>query len=683
MNYNKKQMQPLIDKFQINPETNKLFNSVVEMFDGKPNYQTWAVKAIFNKAVTFEELSLIHKWAEKNQTMIKNLEKQNIVSYSSRPAIIQLQQEMRGMDMINTIKDVISHFNTDQRKILTESILPTEITPRDAYMNQNIGNWADVFSKFNRLPSARKNNFYTKASGIRNTSELQSLIVECLEATYTWDKEDMIAFMENNAKDCEIVFNQGPYVIVHVPSFESSKKLCGSGRTQWCITMEPSHFRDYVTPHGHEKNDQYFLFDFSRKETDCFAHIGFTVKKGQGIIYAQTCDNKEMIGDFKSQSGEVLNIHSVLDKIGAKMNQFIRMPKNKEFEWAIVSVLEYVQRNANSFAIVLEKENRVIINVLSNEALSSLINHTMITTQDFIVDDLHKVYVLLDFNLPFNDDNAVVAMSYVKDQYGLTSLAKMNNLFGKDIMKDKYLNTVGIKDSDYISNKDIDPSVMLHKLINDGDEKGAIKLIEEQGKDFNVNFEFCMRLPIFSVVNNKMYDLFNVIINHPTFNPSFEDGFGDSILQSLLYMYGSDDISTSKEEEGHLKKMIEAIVKSKNFDFNVKDINNDTAINITCEYPKMAWITEELVKNKDVDINFKNDLDNSPLASAIRNHNVEGIVALGKRPDLVIGKKEKVLAKTFSIDLNEFIKPTEDVFSERRVLEDAEKLLEFAMTGGF
>lgn len=683
MNYNKKQMQPLIDKFQINPETNKLFNSVVEMFDGKPNYQTWAVKAIFNKAVTFAELSLIHKWAEKNQTMIKNLEKQNIVSYSSRPAIIQLQQEMRGMDMINTIKDVISHFNTDQRKILTESILPNEVKPLEAFKNSTILYWADVFSKFNRLPSARKNNFYTKASGIRNTSELQSLIVECLEATYTWDKEDMIAFMENNAKDCEIVFNQGPYVIVHVPSFESSKKLCGSGRTQWCITMEPSHFRDYVTPHGHEKNDQYFLFDFSRKETDCFAHIGFTVKKGQGIIYAQTCDNKEMIGDFKSQSGEVLNIHSVLDKIGAKMNQFIRMPKNKEFEWAIVSVLEYVQRNANSFAIVLEKENRVIINVLSNEALSSLINHTMITTQDFIVDDLHKVYVLLDFNLPFNDDNAVVAMSYIKDQYGLTSLAKMSNLFGKDIMKDKYLNTVGIKDSDYINNKDIDPSVMLHKLINEGDEKGAIKLIEEQGKDFNVNFEFCMRLPIFSVVNNKMYDLFNVIINHPTFNPSFEDGFGDSILQSLLYMYGSDDISTSKEEEGHLKKMIEAIVKSKNFDFNVKDINNDTAINITCEYPKMAWITEELVKNKDVDINFKNDLDNSPLASAIRNHNVEGIAALGKRPDLVIGKKEKALAKTFSIDLNEFIKPTEDVFSERRVLEDAEKLLEFAMTGGF
>ena len=683
MNYNKKQMQPLIDKFQINPETNKLFINVVEMFDGQPNYQIWAVKAIFSKAMTFDELTLIHDWAEKNQTMIKNLEKQNIVSYSSRSAILQLQQEMRGMDMINTIKDIISHFNTDQRRMLTESILPSEIKPLEAFKNSTILNWADIFSKFNRLPSTRKNNFYTKASGIRNTSELQQLIIECLEATYSWDKEDMIAFMENNAKDCEIVFNQGPYVVVHVPSFESSKKLCGGGRTQWCITMEANHFRDYVTPRGDNKNDQYFLFDFSRKETDCFAHIGFTVKKGQGVIYAQTCDNKEMINDFKSQSGEVLNIHSALAKIGAKLTDFMRIPKNKEFDWAIVSLLEYVQKNSNNFAIALEKDNRVVINVLTREGVSKLINHTMISTGNFPVDNNNKAYVLLDFNLPFNDENAVIAMSYAKDQYGSVTLKRMYNLMGKYVMKDGYLNKIGLTQDDYLNREAIDPGIMLHKLIDEGDEKGAIKLIEKQGKDFNVNYEFNMRIPIFSVVNSKMYDLFNVIINHPKFDPSFEDGFGDSILQTLIYMYGSDDVSTSKDEESKIKMMIEAIVKSPRFDFNTKDINNDTAINIACEFPKMAWVIEELVKNKNVDINFRNDLANSPLTSAIRNNNIEAIKALGKRPDLVITEDDRNLAKKSNVDLNQLIKPTEDVFSEMRVLEDAEKLLEFAMTGGF
>jgi ankyrin repeat protein len=274
-------------------------------------------------------------------------------------------------------------------------------------------------------------------------------------------------------------------------------------------------------------------------------------------------------------------------------------------------------------------------------------------------------------------------MSYAKDQYGSVTLKRMQNLFGKDILKEKYLNTINITQDDFLNREAIDPGIMLHKLIDEGDEDGAIKLIEKQGKDFNVNYEFNMRLPIFSVVNSKMYKLFNVIINHPKFDPSFEDGFGDSLLQSLLYMYGSDDISASKEEEKNLKNMINAIVSCKNFDFNIKDINNDTAINITCEYPKMAWVTEELVKNKNVDINFKNDLGNSPLASAIRNNNVDAIKALGKRPDLVVDKEDKALAESSGIDLNKLIKPTEDIFSEMSVLEDAEKLLEFAMTGSF
>ena len=47
MTYNKKQMQPLIDKFQINPETNKLFAKIIEMYDNQPNYQIWAVKGVF------------------------------------------------------------------------------------------------------------------------------------------------------------------------------------------------------------------------------------------------------------------------------------------------------------------------------------------------------------------------------------------------------------------------------------------------------------------------------------------------------------------------------------------------------------------------------------------------------------------------------------------------------------
>ena len=57
MTYNKKQMQPLIDKFQINPETNKLFIKIIEMYDNQPNYQIWAVKGVFSHAFDFDTLA--------------------------------------------------------------------------------------------------------------------------------------------------------------------------------------------------------------------------------------------------------------------------------------------------------------------------------------------------------------------------------------------------------------------------------------------------------------------------------------------------------------------------------------------------------------------------------------------------------------------------------------------------
>ena len=70
MNYSKKQMKPLIDKFAINPETNKLFIKICEMFDGQPNYQLWAVKMVFSMALAFTDLEKIHDWIIKNSTSI-------------------------------------------------------------------------------------------------------------------------------------------------------------------------------------------------------------------------------------------------------------------------------------------------------------------------------------------------------------------------------------------------------------------------------------------------------------------------------------------------------------------------------------------------------------------------------------------------------------------------------------
>lgn len=659
MTYNKKQMQPLIDKYAINPETNKLFINVCEMFDNQPNYQIWAVKMIFSKTITIEELEEIHNWVTKNQTMVKLLDKQNIVSYSTKTLISQLFKEMKGLDRLAIIKDTINNFNTEQRKMLNDSLLPKDFTPLEAYNCSSIKKWAEFFTKFNRLPADRKKKCYSNCSRWKTINDLQTAILASLEESYTWNKEDFMAFLHNNAEDCEVVYDNDNFVIVHVGSFKSSKLLCGNNRTSWCITQQDSYWRQYVA--DHTNRDQYFLFDFSRKESDAFAHIGFTMENGRGFYCAQTCNNQDMKNGY-SQGSERLTISQVLDKAGCKMSVFLRLNPLTNYKWDYESIVRFIKAHPNEFAIAFEKDGRLIVNVLASPGTRDLFGHTLISNGNYVVDTNNKVYVLIDTNLKYNDDKALIAMHYQKDQYGTLSLKRMSDPYNTDITKNGYLSTIGITSDNYINREAIDPQVLLHKLIDENDEIGAIKLLEKEGKKFNVNYEFNQRVPIISAVNNKMYTLFEKLVSHPMFDSNIEDGFGETLLESLIYLYGSDEISASKEEETSLKRMIIAILKSDSYNFNAKDLNNDTAINIACEYPKMLWIVKALASKNNVDINVVNDFECAALGDCIRNKNLEALKVIGQRPDVKVREEDKKLAKTYGINLDEYIKPTESIF---------------------
>ena len=683
MTYNKKQMQPLIDKYGINPETNKLFIKVCEMFDGQSNYQIWAVRMIFSQSMTFEELERIHNWIASNSNLINKLEKKNVVSYSNKSGIAQLLKEIEGVDRIAFIKNIISRFNTDQRKILTESILGKEYTPIEAYNDANIKKWYDVFKSFNKKPMGIKNKFYSTCSALKSAESLHQAILDCLNKSYDWKegKDDLLAYMAHNTKDCEVVFNEGPCVVVHVPSFDSSHKLCGNGRTGWCIAREESYFKNYVT--SKSNRDQYFLFDFSRKETDAFAHIGFTVEGGNGIVEAQTCHNYGMISPY-TQGNEKLSIYNVFDNFGIKMSMFMRLPKDLGFKWNITDILEMAKKKPESYAVAYESNGRLVLNILNTRAFQEFVQKTFIKTGGFNgVDNNNKIYLFMDFNLPINNDKSLIAMQYRKDQYGTLSLIRMQDIFGADITKEGYFSKIGMSTDDFLNREAIDPSILLHKLIDENDEIGAIKLIEKERGKINVNYEFNQRVPIFSAINNKMFKLFDTIVNCEGFDSKIEDGFGETLLESLLYLSGSDEVSTSKEDNTLLKSMIKSILSSKTFDFNAKDLNNDTAINVACEYPSEVWVVEALVSKRDIDINVVNDFDCSAVENCIRNKNMEALKLLGQRPDLKIRKQARDLAKECGINLDEYIKPTDSIFGKYVVESDVAKTedaLEYELT---
>ena len=201
--------------------------------------------------------------------------------------------------------------------------------------------------------------------------------------------------------------------------------------------------------------------------------------------------------------------------------------------------------------------------------------------------------------------------------------------------------------------KNVDACIQLHKLIDSGDEQGAINLINSE-RGIDVSYEYNQRIPVFSAINSNMYNLFEVIVAHPTYDINVEDGFGESLLESLIYMYASDEITSDPSQNSALERMIKAILKYNAYNVNAKDLNEDTALIISCEFKKLNWLTKEFLLNKDIDINVINDAECSALTEAIRYKNLEAIKMLSKMRNLAVRDIDWEEAKKTNIDLSEY-----------------------------
>ena len=133
------------------------------------------------------------------------------------------------------------------------------------------------------------------------------------------------------------------------------------------------------------------------------------------------------------------------------------------------------------------------------------------------------------------------------------------------------------------------------------------------------------------------------------FNCETCDEFGESILMSLMFSYVCD--SSSSDDKKNIKKMIDIILDSKTFNFNVQDINLDTALHTACLRSDLNWVVDRLISNKDVNVNIINDWNCSPLGTAICSKNIEAIKLLGQRRDLSVRDEDFELANEYGIDL--------------------------------
>lgn len=651
LNYSKKQIQPLIDKYAINAETNTTFIRLIEMFDGRPNYQLWAVKVVFSRAIQMDALEVINEWANNNPSLIKRLSKNgNITSYTKPGDFKRLAVEMEGLEAISFVQHMINCFNTEQRHMLSKAIIKEDLNGVNWKDNGEFMNWLDIFKKFNRLSGNTKEKVIGRMSAVKNLENIRQLLIDSLKEGYQWNKEDLLAFVANNAPNCAVVINDKNVVVLQVKSYKDSKTLC-YGRTNWCITSSESNWNSYVISTG---GKQFFLFDFSKNEKDELAHIGFTVVGNKGFYAAHSTTDQNMMGDGFHYNGKRMNITNALKNLNLTLSNFLTIEENNNFKWDMESLVKFISDKKDKYTVAYEKDNRIIVCPLTLDGMRELIKNTYIKPLD--VGSHCRSYLLFDFNLKQNDEHSIINAFYTKDNYGFESLNSMTNAFGINVSKD-YLKKVGIDEKDFFNREKISPDVILHKLIDEKKDNEASKLIDDE-KDINVNFVFRDRVPIFSAIENGLFKTVGKIISNKGFDANVDGGYDESILQIMLFNFYLDDtVALTKEREEGVREMINSIVDSNKFDINYVDGNLDTAINIACMDKSMNWLVKKLAANPDVEINQVNDIGFTAFGNAIRCRNFEAAKILGQRPDLKVQDIDRKVAKKVGFDIDACIKP--------------------------
>ena len=654
--FSKKQLLPLITKYDIKVESNQVFNKIVNLFPNQTNYQIWAIKSVYGANGTqISDIVRIKEWADTHANDIKNLSKGNIVAYKTAEDIAYLLKEMDGINRINTIKHSISKFNTRQRNMLTEDLFAEVDSPYAAYASNKLKEWENIFKQMETLVPHRKEKLISTASAIDNMALMKSHISSALSASYSWNREDMLSFMQRNAPDCNVVFDKDNVVVISVPSFNSSKLLCGNGRTGWCLTREDSYFRQYVTSYHDAK--QYFLFDFNKREDNDLAHIGFTVRRSAGITNAHSTMNRNMLGTGITVDGQHINIKNALSRVGVTEDVYISFEPLNNYKWNYGSIIEFINQN-NGAQVAYADGNRIICKISSGNALSKLIGHTFISTSTVDVSNKNNnIFLLMDTSKEIKASNSYVLMAFAKDKYEYDELTSVINGYGNKLNSSEFLESEKLTVSTFFKRKPINPNIMLHKLIDEDKEAEIVSLINANADTIDVNYQFNQSVPIFRVIEKGMVDAFKAIINSKTFDINTCDVFGDNLLQSLIYNYNVNGSQTLSQKDKNISEMINSILDCESFDFNWRDMNFDTALITSCARKELAWITDVLVHNPKVNINLVNDVRRTALSTAIRARNTEAISILGIRPDLVVSKDDYSNAYNFGLDLSALLHP--------------------------
>lgn len=664
LSFSKKQLEPLIKKFHISPSRNSKFKTIIDLFPNQTNYQMWAIKCLWNRFCTLEQIEHFKVWADENHKFIKLLSKKNIVNYyNSAYELTLLSNEMDCIKMINVVKNVISKFNTDQRNMLNTKFNMKEINGLSARQNSEFLNFYNLCNYFINLDEYKIIHFIKKASAITSVDKLINEIDNCIHERWMWDPSELIDFILNENKDCKIVYNHNNNIIVNINSFDSSKKICGGGRTEWCITRDLSYWQQYVTPSGNSTNKQYFMFDFNKLESNDLAMIGFTVNPSKGIIAAHTVSNKAICNKnsyYLEKENKYISIKDIFDERHIALNDILKYDSNKNYSWNINSLIKFCKDN--NITIKYNKNNILIISSNDLEILYKLCYNTYINF-DKSSPDKKDYCLMFDFNLKENDTNAIIKISIISNEYGTQSIKEYVNGYG--IFCDEQLSEHGIQINDILNDTISNPVIKLRKAIDEQNEELALQIMEEN-PDMDINVPCNERLPICVALQNFMFKTILAILKNSKFNYAAEDGYGEIFTTDLatFFTYCNED------QQENFDEIMNFVLSDKRADYTLTNINNDTYLTSLLyddvKLDKTNHFVKILLSKNDININQVNDMGKDALYLALSIKNVEIIKELLKRTDLIITSSDIKMALEVKINLDEIKKSIEENNNEKK-----------------
>lgn len=579
---NNKHLVPIIKKYNINANEDDNFTKICSLFKESINYQVWALKLFYSHIVVLDELNKFKTWICLNKKHLNKLSKKTFTAYTSKSSMVILYKELQGIEKILYVKSFIERFNTAQRKMLKSYFKIDTITPKDASKDAEIKQLCNIVKKLNSLSKNNIHNFINNCSSLKTIDDLLSTFKTVIGLGYEWTKDSLLEFIKTKTKHTTLVYNVDDVVILKVDSYNDCNLLVGrEGRTKWCFNNSEKKWNGYTKDLNRR---QYFYFDFSLPESNDYSHIGITVDETNLITNAHSTLNNDLTTLDNKKT-----VEDILTNKGVDISTFIQIDKPKSYEWDRNSLLNYIKEIGDKHIEIRYNFNNIIIIKTLSEQGDGVLYNGLNKNINHESNKLNKqYYYLFNLNLPFNNSKALLKIVTKEDKYCGEAISEIRSLYNVPITKD-FIKTLNISEEDVLSNIMKCDELILHKFIDDNNEKEALSLIKSN-KTLNINYEAFSRLPLFSAAFMCMKELFNNILTYNDVNVNALDPmFKEPLLNFLVRSY-HEGISFNEGEKDVLKEMIISLFKVGGYNINNKDINGQSVFDCFKPSEDNKWL---------------------------------------------------------------------------------------------